>query len=247
MKKIQSKYLLWALIATFSLNVGVPVLAAEPKQEKLTFAQRIKLLRRAKEWLKETNELERKIRAGTATKEEKKRYAKRVIGINLILLLLVGIPFVWFARKKTQELKERAMAIHIADLAEIEKEWFLVGESGKINEAIKQFLQRTREEKVREYYNLKEAALVRREYKTRAEALEAIQRDLQQDLPGERSKLLGSPRERAEALFEAAMKKEEELKKLGFDILDVGEREPIENIMKRMEKAKKVGSPRSLR
>ncbi|TET34417.1 hypothetical protein E3J61_02930 [Candidatus Dependentiae bacterium] len=251
MKKIQSRYLLWALVATFSLNVAAPIFAEEPKQEKLSFAQRIKLLIRAKEWLKETNELRKKIKAGTATEEEKKRLSKRIIGITLILLLLVAIPFVWFVRKEDQEVRELLKIGRASDRSlwfGIEKGALEAQESRDIREALEQAFQRMLETRQQEYYNLRVAALVRTGRKTREEALEAIQRDLQQDLLGKKSELLGSPIGRANAVLKAAMKKERELlENFKFNILDVGERETIKQIMRRMKKAKKAGSSRSLR
>ena len=108
MKKIQSKYLLWAVVATFSLNVGAPVLAAEPKPEKVSFAQRINLLIKAKEWLKETNELKKKFWAGTATKEEKKRWVRKAAILVTALLLLGSSSLLWLWKVKIDSARRMA-------------------------------------------------------------------------------------------------------------------------------------------
>jgi len=110
MEKIPSLYVLWALGATFSLNLAMPIFAQEPKQKKASFAQRINLIKRAREWLKETDLLGKKVRTGMATKQERSLYVRREVGLGISILFTAAFsswffltlidPLAWMDAKK---------------------------------------------------------------------------------------------------------------------------------------------------
>ncbi len=244
MKKIQSRYLLWALVATFSLNVGAPVLAAEPKQEKLSFAQRIKLLRRAKEWMKETRELGKKVKAGTATEKEKKRWDRRVGGSIIISMLLMSVPFwVWAWRlKKESDVYEKEVKRHEITGRELrrdirESKWRRALQEERLLALQEGRMQDKRG--ARELINLLRAARVIEGMDSRANAITEIQTKIQEELreEGER-KLVGTAREQAKAILDRAV---ERVSKLNFDLLE--ESGETEKILAKVRRAEAAGMP----
>ncbi len=241
MKKIQSRYLLWALVATFSLNVAMPIFAEEPKQEKVSFAQRINLLIRAKEWLKETNELRKKVKAGTATKEERNRFIRRFAVLGTIIALLILIPGGVIRKfvkedeelnRKVKRVKERIRKV-FDDWGLEEEEWSQISADLASEQA-----EWTREDE-REY-ELKfliMAAEIIKGINSRDKALEKIQQWLV-SRSGKEDALVGALREQAESILDSAIKR---VKKLSFDLLQ--EKGDIEEIIAKVRKAEAAGVP----
>ena len=241
MKKIQSRYLLWALMATFSLNVGMPIFAEEPKQEKVSFAQRINLLIRAKEWLKETNELRKKVKAGTATKEEKNRFIRRFAVLSTIIALLILIPggvirqFV----KEDEELHRKVKRVKVR-IKKVLDDWALWEEDRfQIDADLVADQAEWMREDEREYELkfLLMAAEVINSINSRDKALEKIQQWLVSRI-GKEDELVGTPRDQAKAILDRAV---ERVKKLNFDLLE--ERGEIEEIIAKVRRAERAGVP----
>ena len=246
MKKIQSRYLLWTLVATFSLNVAAPIFAEEPKQEKLSFAQRIKLLRRAKEWMKETRELGKKVKAGTATEKEKKRWDRRVGGSIIISMLLMSVPFwVWAWRLKKEgdyyekeakrrEITSRGLKRELKQFnwrRALQEERLLALQEGRMQDKrlATELIDLLRAARVIEGMDSRDNVIT--EIKTQIET--EIQEELREE--GVRE-LMGTPRDQAKAILDRAV---ERVKKLNFDLLE--ERGEIEEIMAKVRRAEGAG------
>ncbi len=241
MKKIQSRYLLWALVATFSLNVGAPIFAEEPKQEKLSFAQRINLLIRAKEWLKETNELRKKVKAGTATKEEKNRFIRRFAVLSTIIALLILIPGGVIRKfvKEDEELQRKVKGVKVR-IREVFDDWGLEEEEWaqiSADLAAEQAEWTREDEREYELKFLIMAAEIIKGINSRDKALEKIRQWLV-SRSGKEDELVGALREQAESILDSAIKR---VKKLPFDLLE--ERGEIEKIMAKVRRAEAAGMP----
>ena len=240
MKKIQSKYLLWAVLAAFSLNVATPLFAEEPKQEKVSFAQRINLIKRAKEWLKETNELRKKVKAGTATKEEKKRFIRRfaVLSTIIALLILISGGVIRQFVREAGELHRKAQRLR-ATVRNILDEWERWEEVEKpmIDADFAAEMAEGKREDEREYELtiLLIAAEVISGINSRDKALDKIKKWLE-FRSGKEDALVGTLREQASSILDRAI---ERVGKLTFDLLQ--ESGEIEKIMAKVRMAEGAG------